>query len=153
MKAISIRQPWAWLIVQGAKAVENRRWYTAYRGPLLIHAARGCTFPEWCHAWDWIDERLPHVRRLYPPPTYTQITRGGIIGQVDLVGCVNDADMDYKPYYSAWAEPGHWHHQYQNPVALEFRPYRGSLGLFDVPASLLIHPTSPARPIPPGEPQ
>ncbi len=137
MKALSIRQPWAWLIVQDAKDVENRHWQTSHRGPLLIHAAKGCTFQEWCLAWDWIDERMPHVRRLYPPPTYTQIARGGIVGQVDQIGCVNDADMDYKPYYSAWAEPGLWHHQYANPRTIPFVPWRGALGLFDVPDCIL----------------
>src|SRR5438045_8559495 len=38
MKALSIRQPWAWLIVNGHKPVENRSWSTKYTGKLLIHA-------------------------------------------------------------------------------------------------------------------
>lgn len=33
MKAISILQPWAWLIVNRYKPVENRGWYTFFRGP------------------------------------------------------------------------------------------------------------------------
>jgi len=40
MKIISIRQPWAALIVSGIKDVENRTWPTRYRGQLLIHASR-----------------------------------------------------------------------------------------------------------------
>jgi len=40
MKILSIRQPWAALIVSGAKDVENRTWPTRYRGPLLVHAAK-----------------------------------------------------------------------------------------------------------------
>ncbi|HHY88739.1 MAG TPA: ASCH domain-containing protein, partial [Chloroflexi bacterium] len=40
MKALSVRQPWAWLIAQGYKTVENRTWATNYRGPLLIHAGK-----------------------------------------------------------------------------------------------------------------
>jgi hypothetical protein len=39
MRALTIRQPWAWLIVHGHKDLENRTWCTSYRGPLLIHAA------------------------------------------------------------------------------------------------------------------
>lgn len=131
MKAITIRQPWAWLIVVGAKGVENRSWSTSYRGPLLIHAAQGCTFEEWCKAWDWIDERLPHVRRLYPPPTYTAIERGGIVGRVEVSDCVIDADDDGKPYYCAWAEPGQYHHVYANPQPLPFTACRGALGLWE----------------------
>ena len=40
MKAISIRQPWAWLIVQGYKDIKNRTWAAKYRGPILIHRHR-----------------------------------------------------------------------------------------------------------------
>jgi ASCH domain len=40
MKIISIRQPWAGLIVSGLKDVENRTWPTRYRGPILIHASQ-----------------------------------------------------------------------------------------------------------------
>jgi hypothetical protein len=38
MKTLTVRQPWASLIVTGAKDVENRSWPTSYRGTLLIHA-------------------------------------------------------------------------------------------------------------------
>ncbi len=40
MQALSVRQPWAWLIVAGYKDVENRGWATKYRGRILIHAGR-----------------------------------------------------------------------------------------------------------------
>jgi hypothetical protein len=39
-KVLTIRQPWAHLIVAGIKPVENRVWRTDYRGPILIHAAQ-----------------------------------------------------------------------------------------------------------------
>ena len=39
VRALTIRQPWAWAVARGGKDVENRSWRTAYRGPLLIHAA------------------------------------------------------------------------------------------------------------------
>ena len=38
MKALTLHQPWATLIAQGHKRVENRTWRTGYRGPLAIHA-------------------------------------------------------------------------------------------------------------------
>jgi hypothetical protein len=41
IKVIVVRQPWAWLIVQGFKDIENRSWNTRYRGPLLIQASAG----------------------------------------------------------------------------------------------------------------
>jgi len=45
IKAISLWQPWASLIAVGAKKYETRTWFTNYRGPLLICAAKGglCT--------------------------------------------------------------------------------------------------------------
>lgn len=39
MRVISIRQPWAMLVALGAKRRETRSWYTAYRGPIAIHAS------------------------------------------------------------------------------------------------------------------
>jgi hypothetical protein len=39
VKALSIRQPWVWAIVHAGKDIENRTWWTPYRGPVLIHAA------------------------------------------------------------------------------------------------------------------
>lgn len=41
MKALSLLQPWATLVVTGAKKVETRARSTAYRGALLIHASKG----------------------------------------------------------------------------------------------------------------
>ena len=41
MKAISLLQPWASLVVMGAKTIETRGWGTKYRGPILIHASKG----------------------------------------------------------------------------------------------------------------
>jgi hypothetical protein len=43
MKALSIRQPWAWLVVNGWKNIENRERRFSHRGPLLIHAAAWMT--------------------------------------------------------------------------------------------------------------
>jgi len=38
--ALSVRQPWAELIIAGSKSIEVRKWCTDYRGPLWIHAGR-----------------------------------------------------------------------------------------------------------------
>ena len=40
MKAITIWQPWASLLVSGQKKYETRSWATSYRGPIAIHAAK-----------------------------------------------------------------------------------------------------------------
>jgi ASCH domain len=112
-KALSVRQPWAWAIVQGLKTVENRTNRTSYRGRLLIHAGLKGDL----RGWQFLDEMgfpLP-----VDPPT------GGIIGVVDLVDCV-------EGYDSVWAQERCWHWLLANPRPLPFVAYKGRLGLFNV---------------------
>jgi ASCH domain len=35
--ALSIKQPWAELILSGEKTIEIRKWSTEYRGPVWLH--------------------------------------------------------------------------------------------------------------------
>jgi hypothetical protein len=39
-KAMSIQRPWAWLIVNGIKDIENRKWPTSIRGPFFVHVGK-----------------------------------------------------------------------------------------------------------------
>lgn len=41
MKAITIKQPFASLIIEGYKEYEFRTWRTKFRGDILIHAGKG----------------------------------------------------------------------------------------------------------------
>lgn len=41
IKALLLKQPYAWLIANGYLLVDDRTWGTAYRGPMLIHVSRG----------------------------------------------------------------------------------------------------------------
>ena len=43
-RALSIRQPWAELILQGRKTIELRTWATDYRGPFWVHAGKAADF-------------------------------------------------------------------------------------------------------------
>ncbi len=45
--ALSVRQPWAWLIAQGYKDIENRNWWTKFRGRFLIHASMAMSYDEY----------------------------------------------------------------------------------------------------------
>jgi hypothetical protein len=65
--AISVRQPWAELIISGEKSIEVREWSAAVRGPLWIHASR--TVDE--HAMDLFGK--------------SKLFAGGLVGRVDLV--------------------------------------------------------------------
>src|SRR5205085_10466023 len=80
--ALSIKQPWASLLAAGLKTVEVRRWPTARRGRILIHAAR---VP---------DERREGWARV--PPELEPLARqlGGIIGAAELESCVSYPNLD-----------------------------------------------------------
>lgn len=41
MKVLTLHQPYATAIALGHKRYETRSWWTSYRGPLAIHAAKG----------------------------------------------------------------------------------------------------------------
>ena len=40
MKTLSLKQPWAELILQGRKKIEIRKWKTKFRGDFLIHSSK-----------------------------------------------------------------------------------------------------------------
>ena len=73
MYALSIHQPWAWAILNVGKNVENRRWRTRYRGPLLIHAGKSSTSYEF-HAAGW---EAKFGMRL---PPWEELTIGSLLG-------------------------------------------------------------------------
>ena len=56
MAALSIRQPWAWLVVNGYRDIENRDWPTNFRGPLLVHAGLTMTRSDYEQAAQLLDE-------------------------------------------------------------------------------------------------
>lgn len=123
MIALSIRQPWAWLILNAGKDIENRDWKTPYRGPCLIHASKSATKQDYQDAIDFINCRLDHPIIEVPP--IDQFERGGIVGMVDIVGCTDTSD-------STWFV-GDYGFVLRNPKPLPFTPYKGRLGFFNVP--------------------
>lgn len=121
--AISIRQPWAWLIVNGGKDIENRTWPTKLRGKVLIHAAKGVTKAEWRDAWEWVRRNCPEAwengRREIQAGT---IERGGIVGMAEIVDSVTRSG-------SRWFVGPHGF-VLRNVEPLPFTPCKGSLGFF-----------------------
>ena len=124
-KAISIRQPWAWLILHGGKDIENRNWPTSVRGRVLIHAAKGMTHQEWSDAWAYAQGTGASAKAVAARLTHGSIERGGIVGSVEIVDCVSTSD-------SRWFM-GRFGFVLRNPQPLPFRPWRGQLGFFEVP--------------------
>ena len=87
MKALTVCQPWASLIVAGIKDVEDRSWRTDYRGRLVIHAGNHIDHDALDAYRHLLDDDLPLE---------------ALIGSVTLVDCVKESR-------SRWALPGHWH--------------------------------------------
>jgi len=123
MKALSVRQPWAYLIVTGEKPVENRSWSSSYFGPLLIHAAL-TPDPEGAR---WVREHFPKIKL----PPLGELTYGAIMGSVRMLG-------------GSWTdESSPW---FTGPYGFIFDraqifpapiPYKGQLGFFEVPEGVL----------------
>ncbi|RZL04784.1 MAG: ASCH domain-containing protein, partial [Rubrivivax sp.] len=90
MKILTIRQPWAWLIIHGGKDIENRDWPTRLRGRFLVHAAKGMTRTEWEDAIDTARHCGVSLADLRAGAQFEQLQRGGIIGSVNLIDCVTD---------------------------------------------------------------
>jgi hypothetical protein len=130
MKTLSIRQPWAWLIVHGGKDIENRSWNTKYRGRFLVHAAKGMTNEEYCDGLAFA-MRVGDIRLLRDFPTAQEMLRGGIIGSVELVDC---QDTSKSPWYM-----GQKALVLRDPQPLPFMSVKGRLGFFDVPYTFSPH--------------
>ena len=117
MKALSIRQPWAWLIVNGYKDIENRTWPTRIRGRIYVLAPK---LPD----PGWFPSLAAEVRsREIDVPA--NLALGALVGEVDIVGCVTESTSPWfaGPYGFILSNPL----AYQAPV-----PCRGRLGFFEV---------------------
>jgi hypothetical protein len=119
MPALSIRQPWAWLILHAGKDIENRSWPTKFRGRFLIHAAKGMTRDEY---EDGVDPLWMRGGPTIDLPSFGDLERGGIVGSAEIVDCVRHSD---SPWFF-----GPFGFVLRNPVTLPFRHLRGSLGFF-----------------------
>lgn len=119
--ALSIRQPWAWLILHAGKDIENRNWRTLFRGRVLIHASQGMTRDEWWYACDFTFKAIEGAG---PIPRREDLDRGGIVGSVEIVDCVTKSD---SPWFV-----GQYGFVLRNPKVLPFVPCKGRLGFFKV---------------------
>jgi hypothetical protein len=130
LKALSIRQPWAWLIANGHKHIENRTWRTSYRGPILIHASQGMTRQEYEDAFQFVMDvgGIELARRL---PRIKELERGGVVGFAELRACI-EPSMRTSP----WHIDGCYGFALFNCRPLSFVPCKGALGIFGIPVTL-----------------
>ena len=91
MKALSIRQPWAWLIVEGHKDIKNRTWRTRFRGRILIHASSIASTSDYLDAVATISTISLAIKL----PPLKELQRGGTVGEVDIVDCVDESNSPW----------------------------------------------------------
>ena len=126
--AISIKQPWAALLVHGCKSIEVRRWRTLRRGQVLIHASRQIDARD--VIWSHVPSACLPLARL----------RGGIIGAAHLIDCLTyrtrkafAADSDRHLNDPRWfTEPVMYGFVMANNIKLPFWPYPGWVRFFEV---------------------
>ena len=116
MKALSIRQPWAWLIVNNFKTIENRDWryQPKFRGRFLVHAGKRFGGPHRPDEWEWPD--------IEPPASFDM---GGIRGIAELVDVVTRKQVHRGSRVGLGLV-------LRNARPLKFYPCKGMLGFFDV---------------------
>lgn len=121
-KCITVKQPWASLIMKGVKQIENRSWSTKHRGRLWIHA--GLQFDDsWATTLD--QDTAEQARRVLD---WEFLPHGAVLGFVDLVDVVANA-----PGRFAQSDMYHW--VLENPFYLAEGPIRmrGKQGLWTLP--------------------
>lgn len=91
--ALSVRQPWAWAIVEGGKDIENRSAAAVRHGMrpgrIAIHAARGMTRAEYADARDF----MGRLDVICPRPD--DLVRGAIIGAATVTSIVHHSDSPW----------------------------------------------------------
>lgn len=99
VSAISIRQPWAWLVACGFKQIENRSRPTRFRGRVAIHASSSSAnmSPDMLDeilAIDSDDNVLWDASCVKEDAKNVVFAAGAIIGSVEIYDCVEIDDLN-----------------------------------------------------------
>ena len=140
MKALSIKQPHAWLICKGYKDVENRNWKTGFHGRVYIHAGKKIDISGY-NALVYYSKPLGDKRDLLMS-AYSSgwLTIGAIIGEADIIDCKFRYEEENDNLYSAWHEVGQYGFVLANPVLYDKPiPCRGQLGFFEPEEEELVN--------------
>jgi hypothetical protein len=152
LKALSLWQPWATLIALQAKRFETRSWYTDFRGPLLIHAAKSKDGMELCMKYPYLDVLNQAGCIVNGRPS---LPMGCALCTVELVGCfrTTGAGIGYHidggigerpepaPYERHFGDYSAGRYAWQLENVRVFNapvPMKGMQGLFEVDYDALI---------------
>lgn len=127
-KALSLKQPFAWLIANGYLLVDDRTWGTQYRGPILIHASKGLYEAYYQHIKSNTD---------VPIPDRDKLEYGGVVGIAKLVLCSKPSELPAGISREQRAHFGGVHREYygflfEQARPLPLMPCAGKLGIFEI---------------------
>jgi hypothetical protein len=111
MRALSVRQPWAWAIARGHKAVLNCGGDTGFRGEVAVHASLSIDL----EAFD-----SPLIRAARWDPGDPEATIGGIVAVASLVSICAEARAARPCGCGEWALPGAFHWRLADPRPLSW---------------------------------
>jgi len=141
IKALSLQQPYAWLIANGYLLVDDRTWGTGYRGVMLIHASKGI-YEEY---YDYLV-----VNTDIPLPSKDKLGYGGVVGIAKLVLCArpdeipSNLNREQRSHFSGVPRDG-FGFLFENTKPLEIMPCPGKLGIFEIDMDALIDAPTPAQ--------
>lgn len=129
MKTLTVKQPWASLIIEGIKDIENRTWKTKFRGTVLIHSSAksvGCDIQKILTQEQY--NSLPFPKITHEKICDESYPFSSIIGSVEIIDCVINHE-------SIWAE--------KTPID----PHTGEIHLPPIYNWVLSNPIKFERPI------
>jgi activating signal cointegrator 1 len=118
VKALTLIQPWASLIIMGRKKIETRSWPTKYRGLLAIHAGKSVD-RDACEEFGYDAKTIP---------------RGAVLGIMWLWGCVRFPHPLARPDEYGDFHAGRYGFIFSTVGKRVFTPpvpFKGSLGLWE----------------------
>jgi hypothetical protein len=132
MRVLTVREPWASLIVLGFKTVENRSRRFGWRGPLLIHASRALSTEYYEAAKAWAEAHVPAGTWCMPSWRECAGNRGRIVGGCTVTGCTQTG-------VDPWRDGSAWGLALADAWAAERTvAARGALGLWTLTAGRML---------------
>lgn len=130
VKARSIQQPWAEVILCGWKDVENRTWRNSFRGEFLIHAGKKYDSDSETFILETLIKmgRIRGLEAIGYLDILRKAPRGALLGRATITSCVTPLLVPGNPWaFGPWCYLLDNIERFENP-----QPYRGELGFFNI---------------------
>lgn len=127
---LTIKQPWASIIFEGGKTVENRTWKSEYRGKVYITTSQKF---ERIYTNTFTEQQTKSLKENYPNLLnrikQENLPLGCVVGEVNLTNIIENS-------VSIWAVQNQYHwvftniKKYEKPIDLKSNGFKGGLGLW-----------------------